>query len=32
MIRGMNTHMAHMKVNVFGWLLARRIAPVRPDF
>jgi len=31
MIRGMNTHMAHVKTNVFGWLLARRIVPVRAD-
>jgi len=31
MIRGMNTHMAHVKANVFGWLPARRIVPVRAD-
>ena len=31
MIRGMAKQMAHVKVKAFGWLMARRIAPVRPD-
>ena len=31
MIRGMYTQMAYVKVKTFGWLMVRRISPVRPD-